>query len=104
MFKDLQEWKEAPVDCILFSLYQLQVFHINEIRRGFAGTGEYHLIAPYSGLPSSTRVDYIPIGTPAEIVDQIKKGTTMQVGHEVEVGEPVDKENTRPSRTISSQA
>jgi len=31
--KDLQHWKEAPVDCMLLALYQLQAYYVNEIKR-----------------------------------------------------------------------
>ena len=31
----------SPVDCFILSLYHLQIFYCNEIRRGIAGLGEY---------------------------------------------------------------
>ena len=44
VLKDLQEWKEAPVDSVVLSLFQLQVFYYNEVKRGLAGLGEYTLL------------------------------------------------------------
>ena len=37
VMKDFQSWKEAPLDTVVFALYQLQVYYSNEIKRGFAG-------------------------------------------------------------------
>lgn len=42
VIKDLQSWKEAPLDCLVLALYRLQAFYSNEIKRGLAGIGEYH--------------------------------------------------------------
>ena len=36
VIKDLQGWKEAPVDCVMLAVYQLQAFYLNEIRQGLA--------------------------------------------------------------------
>ena len=75
VIKDLQDWKEAPVDCVLLSVYQLQSFYLNEIRRGIAGIGEYHLKSVYANIqPRQGLVDYIPTSTPGEVVERIKKG------------------------------
>ena len=37
VMKQFQAWKEAPVDCFILALYQLQSYYSNEIQRGFAG-------------------------------------------------------------------
>ena len=43
VLKNLQEWKEVPVDCIVLSLHLLQSFYMNEFKRGLTGQGNYHL-------------------------------------------------------------
>jgi len=43
--KDLQGWKEAPVDCVVRSLlFQLQSFYLNEVKSRLARLGEYSLL------------------------------------------------------------
>lgn len=56
LFRDLQGWKEAPITCIVLALYQRQAFYLNEIRRGLAGIGDYHLTAPYTDILLSASV------------------------------------------------
>jgi len=50
VMKRLQEWKEAPIDCIALSLLRLTQFYVNEVRRGRCGLGSYSL---RPGLPST---------------------------------------------------
>ena len=74
VIKDLQGWKEAPVDCVILAVYQLQAFYLNEIRRGFAGIGEYHLRLDYANIQANHGlVDYIPTSTPEEVVEKIRE-------------------------------
>ena len=51
--KALQNWKEAPVDAMLMALYQLQQYRHNEMERGLAEIGEYHLKPKYIHLRKS---------------------------------------------------
>lgn len=39
----LQDWREAPLDTLLLTLYQLQGYYIDVCRMGRANKGEYHL-------------------------------------------------------------
>ena len=48
VLKSLQEWKEAPLDCMVLSLYYLQMFYLCEIERGKQGLGEYKLHPQFS--------------------------------------------------------
>ena len=48
VLKDLQDWKEAPLDCVVLSLYQLQAFYLNETKRGLAGLGKYTIAPGFS--------------------------------------------------------
>ena len=75
MLKDLQGWKEAPLDCVIWSLYQLLAFYCNGIKSGFAGLGEYTLASEYSSLiDSGLEVEYIHTNTPQQIVLSIREG------------------------------
>jgi len=43
VLKRLQDWKEAPVDTMVLSLYRLAMYNRAEIQRGKHGVGEYRL-------------------------------------------------------------
>jgi len=47
VIKDWENWKPVPVDSFILSIYHLQVYYINEIKRGIAGKGSYHLKSRY---------------------------------------------------------
>ena len=101
VIKDLQGWKEAPVDCVMLAVYQLQAFYLNEIRRGLASMGEYHLKSDYASIQANHGlVDYIPTSTPEEVVEKIK-GESTRIEEEQIKKEPPDDP---PSRTPSVQA
>ena len=71
VLKKLQEWHEAPIDCLVLSLHHLQSYYLMEIARGQYNTGDYRLHAQYSPLAETTP---FPTSTfsPHEIVDRIK--------------------------------
>lgn len=83
VIKDLQGWKEAPLDCIVLALHQLQAYYYNEIQRGFTGIGEYHIAKPYASLrvDASLHVEYIPACSPEEIVTFIKDKDYIKSTH-----------------------
>lgn len=37
VLKQIQRWREVPIDSIVLALYNLQAYYNNEIQRGFAG-------------------------------------------------------------------
>ena len=77
VLKDLQEWKEAPLDCVELSLYQLQG---NEIKHGLAGLGEYTVAPEYVSLGTEGfSIDYLPTNCPKVIVRGIKDGKPQQL-------------------------
>lgn len=45
LIKDLNNWKEGPIDCILLSFRFLQQYYLSEIRRGKAAIGNFTLIS-----------------------------------------------------------
>ena len=107
VIKDLQQWKEAPVDCMVLVLYQLQAYYLSEVSRGIAGVGEYTLRECYFSLRSSI-VEYIPSKSLEEIMTTIKEGASVSTeechvhvpgGEEDEVEPPADL-----TRKLSSHA
>jgi len=43
VMRRIQEWKEAPIDVCMLTLYQLQCFYGNNIRLGCSNRGDYRL-------------------------------------------------------------
>ena len=101
VIKDLQGWKEAPVDCVMLAVYQLQAYYLNKIRRGLAGIGEYHLKSDYASIQANHGlVDYIPTSTPEKVVERIKNGESTRI-EEVQI--KTELPDHPPSRTPSVQ-
>ena len=98
VIKDLQQWKEAPLDCVILSLHQLQAYYCNEIKRGLSGIGTYTIAAAYASLKiDQLSLEYIPANSPEEIVKRIREGKSnddvevcpsVQVGHSYYICEP----------------
>ena len=101
VIKDLQSWKEAPLDCLVLALYHLQAFYSNEIKRGLAGIGEYHPLPQFAPIQPYSEVDYLPTSPPEEIVKHIREST-----HVVET--PKEEESREepqpPARNLSAEA
>ena len=108
VMKELQRWKEAPIDCMLLALYHLQAFYLNEIRRGLAGTGEYHLTEEYDGRIQSYHETtlYISCSSPEEIVLKIKQSASLDNAPSTLTIDPEAEENTSKSlpRIFSAHA
>ena len=74
VLKDLQNWKEAPLDCVVLSLYQLQVFYLNETKRGLVGVGEYSIAQEYQFVEfDHLDVQYLLTTSPDERVKRINR-------------------------------
>ncbi|XP_065896214.1 uncharacterized protein [Dysidea avara] len=50
VMKRFDKWKEAPLDSVIFSLYQLQTYYYNEIQRGLCQCGDYKLTTDFASL------------------------------------------------------
>ena len=75
VLKELQQWREAPVDCMVLALHYLQGYYRIEIARGQQGLGNYHLHQQFSSLVN-TQPSLIPehnIYAPEKIVERIKE-------------------------------
>lgn len=104
VIKDLQQWKEAPVDCMVLALYQLQAYYLKEIRRGLGGIGEYSLWGCYSALHANV-VDYVQSKSPEDIVIGIKNSTAdLEVAPENRNKAPSMEKPTATTRNLSSIA
>ena len=113
VLKRLQQWKEAPVDAAVLSLYRLNQFFIAEISRGHSGLGDYVLREGLSSTVPSQTATLQPSNLD-DIVDRIQHGdgnivevavTTDGVASDDDV-EPSDVPSTSqhqlPSLTSSS--
>jgi len=47
VMKQLQKWKEVPLNSIIFSLYHLQTYYYNEIQRGLWQCGDFKLATEF---------------------------------------------------------
>lgn len=78
--KEIQEWKEAPLDCCVLALYQLQAFYHNEILRGMSGLGTYTLLPRYCGASThNLEMHYIPTCSPEDIVKNMRESKSMDL-------------------------
>ena len=108
VLKDLQDWKEAPLDSLVLSLYQLQAFYLNETKRGLAGLGNYNVAQKYHAVClDQIAVQYLPTNCPEDIVTRIREGECTQgeipqvkVKKEGEDQQPQEKQ----TRTLSAYA
>ena len=74
VFKQLQQWKEAPVNCMVLALNYLQGYYALEIARGQQNLGNYHLRSEFSSsLATALFLPDEKVYSPADIVSQIKE-------------------------------
>jgi hypothetical protein len=75
VLKRLLQWKEAPVDSFVLSLYHLQVYYYNEIKRGLCQIGNFQLCPEFAHIArSSDEAEVIPCRSPEDIVVAIHSG------------------------------
>ena len=75
VLKQLQGWKEAPVDCMILTLHYLQGYYRVEIARGHQGLGNYHLHPQFSTLLTTLPllISEENVYCPEKIVERIKE-------------------------------
>ena len=75
VLKQLEAWKEVPVDSLVLSFYYLQCYFMNEISRGTCNQGNYHLHPAFLRLLEQPEdVEFIDgYVLPLDIVKHIKK-------------------------------
>ncbi|XP_015269776.1 PREDICTED: uncharacterized protein LOC107113050 [Gekko japonicus] len=72
------DWKEMPVDCLIHSMYHMQIFFLYEFQRAYCGLGSYALKEQFSYLHKTTGESQFPFYYPlATIVDSIKLGKPL---------------------------
>ena len=101
MIKELQKWKEGPVDVAALCFYQLQNYFFAEIRRGFARIGSYRLNSDYKSYACLPEDILIPQGVshPTEIVQKIKESENNKP---FDKGPLLDVSESNNNETISS--
>ena len=73
VLKELQDWKEAPVDCMILALHYLQVYYISEISRGQQNLGNYHVHPEFSTcVPMPLQLPQHKVHSPKDIVARIR--------------------------------
>ncbi len=96
VMKDLQGWKEAPLDSVVLALYLLQAYYSNEIKRGLVGMGEYHIVSSFHAPQLDHFSDhFLPTASPRDIVDSIRNRELP------EIKEGTHEESTTSSNTSS---
>ena len=82
LLKHYGHWKEAPLDSMIFGLYQLQVYFYNEIQRGYSGLGSYSLSPDYSfaAVPIDELVT-LSVSSTADIVAKIRSSQESIYGN-----------------------
>ena len=81
VLKQLQEWRESPLDCMILALNHLQSYYKVEIVRGQHGLGKYHLHPQYRKLVNTQPLPVENEYSPEQIVERIKgnpKETTTE--------------------------
>ena len=106
VMKDLQGWKEAPLDCTVLALYLLQSYYNNEIKRGLSGMGEYHVLSSV-GIVEQEQ-GFTPTSSPSEIVEGIRNKSIVETATNQELGESIPNHTVNtgdpPTRPLSGHA
>ena len=73
LLKQYEHWKEAPLDSMILGLNQLQVYHHNEMQRGYGGLVSYSLSPFYSfaAIPLNELVT-LSVTSPTDIITKIR--------------------------------
>ena len=72
VIKELQEWHESPLNCIILALHHLQSYYMTEIVCGQHCLGKYHLHTQCKNLSNTQPLPLTNVYSPEEIVEQIK--------------------------------
>ena len=73
VLKQLQDWKEAPVDCMILALHYLQGYYVSEVSRGQQNLGNYHVHPEFSTcVPMPLQLPQHKVYSPKDIVTRIK--------------------------------
>ena len=88
LMKDLDNWREGPIDCVVLSFRFLQQYYLSEIKRGLAGIGNFTLREEYIhhkvDIEDINRTESA-VGSYRDIVFLIKDGKFLQADHNEEV-------------------
>jgi len=96
VLKRLNDWKEAPVDAMVLSLFRLAQFYVAEVHRGYIGSGNYSLRPGVS--PPNLQVTTVSPVSPDAIVDAIRSG-----GESTTTSPPSVGPSTRPSQLTQGE-
>lgn len=72
LFKDIQQYKELPLDVVILSFLQLSIYYCNEIKKGYGNSGNYRLKPEFDSYYIDTRyVELRDSISPSEIIKNI---------------------------------
>jgi len=101
VLKRLQDWKEAPIDALVLSLFRLAQFHVAEIRRGRCGQGDFTLPEGVEPAPSDA-VPSIAVHRPSDIVARIRDGNQTAAGDDTASSQRMDDADNGLASTSTS--
>ena len=121
VIKDMLKWRETPVDVIVLCFQLLQTYYLAEIRRGFAGVGNYTLSSNYKHCSCDLEDVVMPhdICQPQDIVNRIRPMTQsdgiiednksavpkqVSVDNLTAIDDTPSEERTAPQTNISQRA
>ena len=79
VYKEFQDWSEAKIDCLALSLYHLQIYYINEIKRGMSGSGQYELKEKYEYLKAEHYAfQCVNVGSPENIIKNLRDESILE--------------------------
>ena len=102
VIKQLQEWKESPLDCMILALYYLQSYYALKITRGQHGLGNYHLHSDFQGIFDEQPIPQIIVYPPEDFVKRIK-GELMERSNAGQDEEP-QRENKTCNPHLSQES
>ena len=92
VLKDFQNWKERPLDTVVEGFAHLQQYHIKEVRRGLAGSGQYVL------KPGFPVIDALPVFSSFALQPDSIVTALQAPSQELNQPQPADNDTCRSDR------
>lgn len=104
VLKHLQEWREAPIDCMVLALNYLQGYYQVEIARGKQSLGNYHLHPRFSKMVETQPplLSEQNVYSPDEIVECIK-GTLVITSPEITDNATLEHEKSTSTHQLTQK-
>ena len=83
VIKQLQVWRDSPLDCMILTLNHLQSYYRTEIVRGLHCLGKYHLHTQYKNLASTQPLLLSNMCSSEQIVERIKGNLLLKTSKNI---------------------